>query len=145
MVRGSTIAVILVLLLAGVPGSTAGADFKVIVNAANPVESITKGDLSKMFLRKTESWPNGQAVIPIDLAPDSPIRESFSTDVHDRKVASIKSYWQRQIFSGKAVPPVEYKSEVNVITFVTGNPGAIGYVANSTRLDHRVKVLEVKD
>lgn len=145
MVRRSTVAIVLLLLLAGVPGSTAGADFKVIVNAGNPVDSITKSDLSKMFLKKTESWPSGQAIIPVDLAPDSPVRESFSEDVHGRKVASVKSYWQRQIFSGKAVPPVEYKSEVNVITFVAGNPGAVGYVADKTQLDYRVKVLEVKD
>ena len=145
MVRSCALAVIVVVLAVGVVGSAGDADFKVIVNAATSADSITKNDVSKMFLKKTRSWPSGQAIIPVDQAPDSPVRESFSQEIHGRKVSSIKSYWQRQIFSGKAVPPVEYKSEVNVITFVAGNPGAIGYVAGSTQLDSRVKVLEIRD
>jgi ABC-type phosphate transport system substrate-binding protein len=136
------------VVLTGVMLAAAAAsasEFKVIVNTANPKTSITAEELSELFLRKTLTWPNGKAVVPTDLSPDSPVRASFSMAVHERDVPAIKSYWQRQIFSGRAVPPVEHTSEEDLVSFVASTPGAVGYVAPSTELTSRVKVLEVED
>jgi ABC-type phosphate transport system substrate-binding protein len=121
------------------------ADFQVIVNRANPMNSISKAEVSKIFLKKTTTWPNGQEVMALDLTPESPVREKFSQQIHDRSVASIQSYWQRQIFSGKGVPPVQFSSENDVVVVVADSPAAIGYVAGSVEVGNRAKVLEIRD
>ena len=72
------------------------------------------------------------------------MRKEFSRVVHGRKVAAIKSHWQRQIFSGKGVPPVEFSSEEDLLFFVSETPGAVGYVSGSTPLVNGVRELAVK-
>jgi len=120
-------------------------DFKVVVNGNNSMTTIETAQLSKIFLNKVKSWPDGSEVVPVDLAPDSGVRERFSKHVHGRKVDAIKSYWQRQLFSGKAVPPVQFTSERDLLFFVSEIPGAIGYVSDSTPLIDGVKELDLGD
>ncbi len=142
-----------VLLLVGVTalawsGVASAQDrdaFKVVVNAGNPLESATRSQVSDLFLKKTKTWANGVEVEPIDLYPTSEVRAAFSEAVHRRSVAAVKSYWQRQIFSGEAVPPTEIENERQVLAWVAEIPGAVGYVAASTPLTERVKVLRVTD
>lgn len=120
-------------------------DLKVVVNGNNSMTSIDTGHLSKIFLKETVTWPDGSEAVPVDMAPESGVRKKFSKLVHGRKVAAIKSYWQRQIFSGKAVPPVEFTSEEDLLFFVAETPGAVGYVSNSTPLTAGVKELRLGD
>ena len=83
-------------------------------------------------------------MLPVDLADASPVRAQFSETIHGRKIAAIKAYWQKQIFSGRGVPPEEKKSEHEVLKHVSDNPGAIGYIAASTPIgDYNVKVLKI--
>jgi len=132
-------------LLPGIAPAQSPAEFKVIVHASNPMDSISANDLSRLFLKKETEWPDGSPVVAVDLPPDSPVREAFSLAVHGRKVSSIKSYWQRQIFAGKAVPPTERENEAEVLVFVSRNPDAIGYIGSSFPLIDNVKVLTVTD
>jgi len=133
------------VLVSGIAPAQAPAEFKVIVHVSNPMDSISTNDLSRLFLKKDTEWPGGSPVVAVDLPPDSPVREAFSQAIHDRKVSSIKSYWQRQIFAGKAVPPTERENEAEVLVFVSRNPDAIGYIGSSFPLIDNVKVLKVTD
>ena len=121
------------------------ADFKVVVNVANTVTEIDVGDLSRIFLKQTASWPDGSETMPVEIAPDTELRKEFSEAVHGRTAAAIKSYWQRQIFSGKGTPPIEFSSEEDLLFFVSEIPGAVGYVSDSTPLTSGVKELRVRD
>ena len=90
-------------------------------------------------------WINGTTAMPVDQAASSDIREAFSLEVHGRDVGAIKSYWQRQIFSGRGVPPPELASDREVLDFVRANQGAVGYVSTSAKTGDGVKVLAVTD
>lgn len=130
-------------VLVTAPASAAeDAGYRVIVHKSNPLNSITKDQLSQLLLKKRSRWAHGPAVEPVDLAPTSTVREAFSKDVHGRSVSSIKNYWQRQIFSGRDVPPPEASSDAEAITFVQSHPGGIGYVSAKTTLDG-VKLLNL--
>lgn len=144
MRRSSTILFLAATLtLAVLPTSGADPAFKVVVNSSNTTSSISKVQLSRCFMKQTNTWINGQSVLPVDQAPSSSVREAFSTAIHDRDVNAIKSFWQRQIFSGRGVPPPEKSSDDEVLAFVRANPGAIGYVSSGTPVGDGVKVLEV--
>ena len=145
MERKSECIFLLVAIVVGFAPVAEAADFKVVVHASNPISSATAKEVSGFFLKKNLTWPDGQEVTAVDLGPDSPIRMEFSAAIHGKKVSSVKSYWQRQIFQGKTVPPMEESTETEVVLFVGSNPGAIGYVSSSFSLGTHVKELAVKD
>lgn len=128
-----------------IPAATADEDFKVIVNQANSTTSISKKNLSDCFMKeaKTYTWISGQYVVPVDLSATSETRQRFSKKIHGRDASAVKNYWQRQIFSGRAVPPAEKGSDAEVLEFVRNNPGAVGYVSAEAEVGAGVKVLEI--
>ena len=106
--------------------------YKVIVNANNRATSIDRDFLRDAFLKKTEEWPDGETIRPVDLAPKFPAHDRFGREVLRKSPAQLKSYWNQQIFSGKGVPPPEADSVAAVVAFVVANPGAVGYVPSDT-------------
>jgi len=121
----------------------AAAGYQVIVNAANPVTTLPSGDVAKLFLKKTVSWPAGGVVLPVDLREDSDVRREFSKEILGKDVSTVKGYWQERIFTGRGVPPIEKGSEAEALAFVAANRDAIGYVAAGTELTADVKPLRV--
>ena len=73
-------------------------------------------------------------MIPVDLSGSSSIRKEFSKNILKKSVGSVKSYWQQYVFAGKGTPPVEKKTDNEVISFVKRNSGAIGYVSSEANL-----------
>jgi ABC-type phosphate transport system substrate-binding protein len=124
--------------------AAATEEFVVIVNAANPVTSVKSGQLSSLFLKKLSQWGGGLPAVPVDLGPESPVRESFSRQIHRKGTAAVKAYWQQMIFSGREVPPPEKASAREVVAFVSANRGGVGYVPAGTALGSGVKTVEVK-
>ena len=121
---------ILTILLLTTLGVSYGQSYKVIVNKSNGITSISKSDLSDLFMKKETKFSSGERVVPVDQKGNSSVRKSFSSDVLNKSVAAIKSYWQQSVFQGKATPPVEKSSDQEVIAYVANNPGAIGYVSS---------------
>jgi ABC-type phosphate transport system substrate-binding protein len=130
MTRSTPMAVLLSLTLLAAPLASAGEGYKVVVNPNNPTSSVSKAQLSALFLKKTP-WPNGQAVQPIDLAEDAAVRRAFTAAVHARPVSAIKAYWQQKVFTGRDVQPTEEAGDAAVVAFVHANPGAVGYVSEA--------------
>jgi ABC-type phosphate transport system substrate-binding protein len=116
--------------------------YKVVVNAGNSVSSISRAQLTQLFLKKTTKWDDGTVVAPVDLGEKSNVRAAFSTDVHEKPVVAVKVYWQKQVFAGREVPPPTEKSDADVLSFVKAHKGAVGYVSEDTPADG-VKVLKV--
>lgn len=111
------------------PAATAAADYVVVVNPAVEVASLSKTDASRLFLKNTTKWPSGENVKPVDLAKGSAVRVSFTKEILGRSPGAIDQYWTQSVFSGRAVPPPEKRSDAEVIAYVRETPGAIGYVS----------------
>lgn len=140
---GRPAVLLLTALLLALDGAVAADPFVVIVNEAEPASALSAQEVSNLFLKKSVRLPSGVDAAPIDLAESSPERASFSKRVHGKGTAAIKSYWQRLIFSGRAVPPPEAGSPADVVAFVRARRGAIGYVPAGTPLGPGVKALAV--
>ena len=134
---------VVLCLISFAPLTAQNESFKIIVHEANPVSSISKETAARMFVKKIQKWDNGSKLSPVDQATSRPVREAFSLAVHGKKVAWIKSYWQKMVFSGRATPPPELDSDAQVLDFVRRNSGSIGYVSPGTSLGSGVKVLRV--
>jgi len=129
------IAIALLTGTALVTGTAQAASYKIIVNNSVPVASLSKKAASDLFLKKTTKWEDGTAVMPVDQTDSSTAREGFSKAVHGKPAAAVKSYWNQQIFSGREVPPVEKKTDAEVLSFVRSTAGAIGYVSDAAAVD----------
>ena len=118
--------------------------FRVIVHVANPTVSATRTEVSRLMLKKSIDWEDGTDAYPVDLDPSSPVREAFSQVIHGRSTPSIIKFWQRQVFSGRVVPPPTVGSDEEVVAYVRSHPGGIGYVSPGLRLEgvHELTVID---
>jgi TonB family protein len=124
--RTATLTVTAVLMMAT---SVAAQDgFRIVVNPQNPVSSLSKTQVSKLFLDKG-TWDDGAAVSPVDLLPTSPIREGFSRDVLGVPVPTAIDRSRVAAKSAGANPPPSMASDREVLAFVRLKAGAIGYVS----------------
>ena len=119
------------------------APFVVVVNTGNPITAIDREALSRVFLKRVATWPDGSAAEPVDLPSAEPSRIAFSKSVHKKPVGAVRAFWQQQIFSGRDLPPPEKTSDADVISFVKANAGAIGYVSDAA-ITAGVKVIVVE-
>lgn len=131
---------LIVIFLSGV--ASYAQSYKVIVNSANSVSSLSAKEVSDFFLKKKTKWASGDKVIPVDLNSNSSSRADFSKSIHKKSVNAVQSYWQQYVFAGKGTPPVEKKSDAEVVEYVKRNSGAIGYVSSGASTDG-VKVVTV--
>jgi ABC-type phosphate transport system substrate-binding protein len=127
------------------PAIPRGDGFLVVVNEQNAVAALPRTVVSRFFLKKVSRWDSGAVALPVDLPPDSPVRDAFSRRVLSKSVSSIKAYWQQQIFSGRDVPPPEKADDAAVLEFVMSNPAAIAYVSSATVLPRGVRALNITD
>jgi ABC-type phosphate transport system substrate-binding protein len=125
------------LALLAPTGRASAQGFVVVVNEAGPA-SLSKSDLSRIFLKKSPQ------LTPVDQDKEAKVRSTFSKAVLGRPLAAIVSYWQQQIFSGGESPPIEKTSDADVLAFVRSNPKAIGYVAVGTELGAGVRAVTVQ-
>ena len=120
-----------------------GEVFLVVVNDQNTVSTLSRNVVSRYFLKKVSRWESGAVALPVDLPPDSPVRDAFSRQVLSKSVSSIKAYWQQQIFSGRDVPPPEKADDAAVLEFVQSNVAAIAYVSSQVTLPRGVRAVTI--
>jgi ABC-type phosphate transport system substrate-binding protein len=124
-------------------GRLSAQGYIVVVNAANPISTLSKGTANDIFLKRSVRWDDGQAAAPVNLDRASAARDAFSRAVHGKSAAAVESFWQEQIFAGKETPPPTRASDADVLAFVRSKPGAIGYVSASTVLGTDVKAVRI--
>lgn len=117
---------------------------KIIVHPKNPIKEVTRKFLSDAFYKKIVFWENGESIIPVDRESAAESRKEFSDKVMNKSVTAVRSYWQQMIFSGQAIPPVEFDTEEKVIQFVATHPNAVAYVSETAVLTSKVKVVTLK-
>ncbi len=135
------VSAVLVFLLAG---TAVAQNLKMVVHASNPVSSLSRSDVSDMFIKKKPKWESGADVQPVDQKAASAVRAEFTKTVLRKSMGAVQSYWTSQIFSGRSVPPQEAAGDAAVLEWVQSNPGGIGYVsAGAAIAGHDVKVVAI--
>lgn len=142
------ILVIAATLAAGMQsGSIALGDkappFRVIANAANPATAVSREFVERAFLKKIQRWDDKTPLRPVDLKAGNPARKTFAKQIIRRSERAIRSYWQRQIFAGRQLPPRQVSGDEAVVEYVKRTRGAIGYVSGAADVSG-VKVLRIR-
>ena len=102
--------------------------YRIVVNPSNPVSSLSRTQVSQLFLEKT-TWDNGAVVSPVDLLPSSPVREGFSKELLGVPVPVAIERIREVAKTAGGNPPPAVASDREVLAYVRLKPGAIGYVS----------------
>jgi ABC-type phosphate transport system substrate-binding protein len=127
-------------LLITIASSITFAETSVIVSNSNLNSAMDQATVSRIFLGKAKSFPNGSQALPVDQDEGSKTREAFNTSILGKSDSQLKSYWSRLIFTGKGTPPKQSGTVAEIKTLVADNPNIIGYI-DSSAVDGTVKVV----
>lgn len=115
------------------------AEVAVIVHPSN-ANALTVEQVSKIFLGRDKTFPDGSQAVPAALADGNAATEAFNSSVLKKSASQLKSYWSKLVFTGKGTPPKEFGSDAELIQLIGSNPNLIGYV-DAAAVDASVKVV----
>ncbi len=118
---------LLMLLCAAAAGAARAADNTPVVVAHAAVARVDAATLQRLYTGRAIEVA-GQPVTVVSLVPGSPLRERFLNQVVGLDDERYLAYWTVRRHVGKGIPPRELKTAAEVLEFVRGTPGAIGYV-----------------
>jgi ABC-type phosphate transport system substrate-binding protein len=130
----------LLAIAGGLCSTAAWSEIVVIVSANAPVTALSVAQVSDIFLCKTSNFPDGAAVVPIDQADGSAIRQEFYAKATGKSPELLKAYWSKLIFTGQGEPPREMADSEKIKKLVAHNRNYIGYIDNSA-VDASVKTV----
>lgn len=131
-------AVLLLFLMMSPVTAFAEEPISVIVNKANAVSSLSRGDLSRIYRGETTAWSNGMHVVIVNRSIGSGVRDTFY-----RRVLKVDPNTKFYIPDTMApIRTVVQQSDEATKRFVANVAGAIGYIA-SDEVDESVKLLFV--
>lgn len=125
----------------GVRADAPSLPFKVIVNAKVTGRAIPRSVLAQIYLGKVSRWGNESAIAAVDQSSASAVRHAFSEQILGMPVEGVKNHWLRMVSTGQANqrPPLTRSTDEEVIAFVAGAPGGVGYVALTTPIPDTVR------
>ena len=128
--------------LAGISLIASAAAFSAVAVIVHPSNgnSLSQSDITRIFLGKKKSFPDGVDAIPVDQQEGSAARSAFVGTILKKNDQQIKAYWAQLLFTGKGTPPKEVGSGADVKKLVSENPALIGYI-DAAEADASVKIV----
>ncbi len=115
-------------------------DIAVVVSKSMSVNAVSKEDLKKIYL-KIKIFLKGEKVIPVNLPPDSYLRNIFQEKILEMDSEQINLYWNEMYFHG-VEPPLVLSSEEAVKRFIKKVKGAVGYI-RLENVDSELKIIYI--
>lgn len=123
----------------------AQSEIKFIVNASNPVSSITNEQVQDFYQKRVRVWPDGIPLRFFDRKEGTPERKIFISQYIKKTPRKIDQYWIGQkLYSGDSAP-TQLPSDSLTVALVSRFSGGIGYVSGDFKGATGVKIIEVKD
>ena len=125
-------------------GQVPGADaLAIVVHRANPVDALTMGELRRIFMLETPTWPHGRKITVVLLEKGQSERAEAIRIICGLSEPDFERHVLFQAFRGSVNrAPRSIQSPSGMLRFVFNTPGAIGYV-RADEVDDTVKVLPI--
>src|ERR1700750_976510 len=96
-----------------VPAQAASGDVAIVVRPDTPVDSLTLGDLRRVFLGDRQFWSSTLRVTLLVRAPGAHERDVVLSTVYQMSEAQSRQYWIAKVFRAEAAaaPKVVYSNE----------------------------------
>jgi ABC-type phosphate transport system substrate-binding protein len=139
----SRIAPLLCGLVMSLSSLAARADLVVVVSANNPLKSLSRAELSDIYLGRMQRLPSGERIVPIDQKDGAPAYEEFYGTYLGRSLAQITAHWSKLIFTGRGQPPRAAPDGGAAADIVAQNPQAIAYLERAL-VDARLRIVPIE-
>ncbi len=106
------------------------ADVQVVANKNAPDGAMDEAMIKNVFLGKTTSWSDGSPIEFVILA-DGPAHEAFLKAFVKKTPAQFSTYWKKMVFTGKGATPKSFATDSELVSYVAGHNGAVGYVSGA--------------
>ncbi|MGO9402157.1 MAG: TonB family protein [Terriglobales bacterium] len=128
-------------LMIFVPWNAFASDVKVIANSSVKADTISAGELKRVFLEEKISLGDGKHVEPV-LEKDGPVHEAFLQEYLGISEDDLQAYYSTLVFTGRGFTPKVLGSDAEVVAYVARTRGAIGYVSGAASVEG-VKILAI--
>lgn len=119
-------------------------DMAVIVNPANPVDTITTAELRKIFSGEKQSWNGGLRISVFVRAPEARERDVLLTQVLRMTESEYKAFWVKKVYSGEVQrEPLALPSNGMQLEAVRAEKGGIALISLQD-VHPGVKVLKIE-
>jgi hypothetical protein len=115
----------------------------IVVHPQAPVDSLTFGEMRKVFRGERQYWTSDVPIVLLMRAPVAAEREVILKRVYEMSEAQFKQFWIAKIFRDEAavVPKILYSND-QISDLVAAIPGSIGFV-DSAAVRPGLKVLKI--
>lgn len=134
--------VVAVALGLGFAVTAIAADYLVVANKGVSVGSLSREDAQAIFLGERTKWDDGKS-IKIAVLETGGAHKAFLQDVVSKTPSQFDNYWKKKVFTGKSAAPKTFGDAQSLTEYVSGQPGAIGYVAAGSA-GSSVKTISIK-
>lgn len=142
-------ALVIGLLLGCVVGGVSAISYaqsEPIVIIGNPeiADTIQKEDIKQIFLGKKTRWENDTKIVFV-LLNDELTYSAFLKEYVGKTIFQYTNYWKQQVFTGQGRMPKAVKTSEEMIEYIAGTAGAIGFAAPQNITGNAIKILTVQN
>jgi len=119
------------------------ADDAVITHPGNTNTKMSLASVRAIFSMRLNTWPDGTGVTVFVLPDRHPAHAHFSRTILKMLPYRLRREWDRLVFSGTGIAPVEVSSTAEMKQRVASTPGSIGYL-DEGQLDESIHKLAVE-
>lgn len=113
----------------------------VVVNRSNPVGTLSREEVRKIFVGDKSLWPGGNRIAVLMFTTDQPERAIVLRELFRMNESDYVKYFLQAAFTGRVqAAPKELPSAAQMKARLAANPNAIGYLKKED-VDDSVKVL----
>ncbi len=120
----------------------AKAELYVISNPEVKENSLSASNIKSIFTNKIPKWDDGTKINIIVLADRAYTKDFLKKYIH-KTPSQFKTYWLKQVFTGKAIMYETAKSLDDLVKKVSETPGAVSFIDSSKPLDN-VKTITIQ-
>lgn len=127
-------------LFAAEQANATPVEISIIAGIKSPLpDKISINDIKEIYLGN-KKLKDKVKLVPLN-HKDKIIFDAFITKYLSMTTTAYKNYWVKKVFSGEGSAPKLMEKTEDVITFISQNEGAIGYIRSS---DMKEKIESIK-
>lgn len=101
-----------------------------MVNVTVPIENYSLKKIRAIFTMRQRYWSNGEKIKVYTLADNHALHRKFSKNNLNMFPHQLRRVWDRMVFSGTGLAPVQLKSKQEMIETIANTKNAVGYLNN---------------
>lgn len=130
-------------VLAMLCGADSARAVEIIVHPGVMTSEVSRPLARLIFGAKVTRWEDGAAIRVFVLPDESPVHQEMSKGILNVYPYQLRAAWDRIIYTGIGLAPIQVANESEMRKQVASVPGAIGYIGRVLNND-KVRALSVR-